>query len=140
MCYSSDSTLTFTNCTISNNWAGTEGGGMYLANSSPTISNCILWDDSPEEIYLLYSSDPVVTYSDVQGGWIGEGNVDRNPRFSLVPYHLSYGSPCVNAGDPDHLPDPGETDIDGEVRVMRGRVDMGCDEIPNPPHHREPMQ
>jgi hypothetical protein len=43
-------------------------------------------------------------------------------------YHLRATSPCVNAGDPAFVPEPGETDIDGEPRVQQCRVDMGADE------------
>ena len=34
--------LTVANCTISGNRANQDGGGMYCANSSPTLTNCIL--------------------------------------------------------------------------------------------------
>ena len=45
-----------------------------------------------------------------------------------VDYHLQLISPCVNAGDPDFAAD-GKTDIDGQPRVMAGRVDIGADEV-----------
>jgi hypothetical protein len=44
-------------------------------------------------------------------------------------FHLLQESPCINAGDPNFVPEPNETDIDGEPRVMLGRVDMGADEF-----------
>ena len=31
------------------NGASPEGGGMYNSNSSPTVTNCILWQDTPDE-------------------------------------------------------------------------------------------
>ncbi|GBC96693.1 putative outer membrane protein PmpB [bacterium HR16] len=34
--------LTVANCTISGNRANQDGGGMYCANASPTLTNCIL--------------------------------------------------------------------------------------------------
>ncbi|GAG54290.1 unnamed protein product, partial [marine sediment metagenome] len=42
-------------------------------------------------------------------------------------YHLLLNSPCIDAGDPtgDYT---GQTDIDGEPRVINGRVDIGADE------------
>ena len=33
---------------------------------------------------------------------------------------LQGGSPCINAGDPDFTPQPGETDLDGHARVLCG--------------------
>lgn len=43
--------------------------------------------------------------------------------------HIRPRSPCVNAGDPSYVPHPGETYIDGQARVVQGRVDMGADEV-----------
>ena len=65
-----------TNCTISGNSAGSSGGGV-ASGGSTTLTNCILWGDSPQEIF----GSPVVTYCDVQGGWSGEGNIDSDPLF-----------------------------------------------------------
>jgi hypothetical protein len=43
---------------------------------------------------------------------------------------MTAGSPCIDAGDPNFVPDPNApTDIDGEDRVIGGRVDIGADEF-----------
>ncbi len=112
------SSPTITNCTISDNTARerSSGGGIRCEYTSPTITNCIIWDDSPDEIYV-YDSNPVVTYSDIQGGWEGEGNIDVVPLF-VAPengdYHLQAVSPCINAGTPIGAP---PTDKDGNPRM-----------------------
>lgn len=65
-----------------------------------------------------------------------------DPLFVSVEegdYHLSEQSPCINCGDPDRVPDPDETDTDGEPRVARGIIDMGADEVPYP-HAGEPVR
>ena len=109
--YCSSSFPTITNCAISGNCAilgnsagDGRGGGIYCYSSSPTITNCILWGDlapSGAEIYV-YSGSPVVTYSDVQGGRPGTGNIDEDPLFvGGGDYHLASGSPCIDAGNPD---------------------------------------
>ena len=127
MCNLSDSMPTVNNCTFRRNSAD-YGGGMYNDESSPRLTNCILWGDTPEEIY---GGAPVITYSDVEGDWEEEGNIDEDPCFvdpGSGDFHLRAGSPCINAGDPadDYS---GQTDIDGQPRVILGRVDMGVDEF-----------
>ncbi len=47
-------------------------------------------------------------------------------------FHISLGSPGLNAGDPSYTASKGETDIDGGSRVANGRVDIGADEIGSP--------
>ena len=69
--------------TLSGNSAGDAGGGIYCVDSSPTITNSVLWGDTAQngpEIYVE-SGDPIVTYCDVQGGWPGGGNLDFHPLF-----------------------------------------------------------
>jgi hypothetical protein len=57
------------------------------------------------------------------------GNISDDPLFfGDDDYHLSFNSPCINAGDPNYIPDPNEVDIDGDPRII-GRIDMGADEV-----------
>jgi parallel beta-helix repeat protein/predicted outer membrane repeat protein len=132
--YSDSSSPTLTNCTFLGNTAAT-GGGMHNDGSSPTVTNCILWGDSPDEIFNN-ESEPVVTYSDIQGGYDGTGNIDADPFFvdpGNGDHHLGPGSPCVDAGtnDAPYLP---SYDFEGDSRVIDGDrdgtavVDMGIDE------------
>jgi predicted outer membrane repeat protein len=93
------------NCTITENSAGNNGGGIYTArdhSSVLTVINCILWGDIGGEIYNQ-DSDLTVTYSDVQGGYPGRGNIDADPLFVTFhgfDYLLHPSSPCVDTGDP----------------------------------------
>jgi len=128
-----------TNCTFSGNIA-IEGGGMYSYNdSSPMVTNCILWGDSPDEIFNDEFSSTTVTYSDVQGGWPGTGNIDADPLFADADLRLSDASPCINAGSNAALPpdtadldgdgdttEPIPLDLDGNARILNGVVDMGA--------------
>ncbi len=71
----------------------------------------------------------MVTYSDVEGGWPGEGNIDADPLFvGGDDFHLRTGSPCIDAGA-----DAGVyTDTDGDVRPYGAGFDMGADEYTGP--------
>ncbi|MHC4570883.1 MAG: right-handed parallel beta-helix repeat-containing protein [Planctomycetota bacterium] len=130
---------TIINCTISGNTASV-GGAIYCADSNIIIINCILWGDNPEEIYVD-NGTLVMTYCDVQDGWSGLGNIDIDPLFVspgywdangvLIEgdYHLSEDSPCIDAGDPNYVSEPNETDLDGNPRVSGDRIDMGAYEF-----------
>jgi len=69
-----------------------------LLNSYPNLTNSIIWGNSPESIYLnTGNEEPVITYSDIEGGWEGEGNIDDDPLFN-EDYTLQEESPCIDAG------------------------------------------
>jgi predicted outer membrane repeat protein len=107
---------TLANCTFTGNSA-TDGGAIFNKDSVPTVSNCILWGDTPDEIYVVSGSAPVVAYSDVQGGWVGTGNIDADPQFAGADdYRLSSGSPCIDAADNFAVP-ADVTDLDNDADV-----------------------
>ncbi|MHC4790195.1 MAG: PKD domain-containing protein, partial [Planctomycetota bacterium] len=138
------------NCTIVDNSAGRWCGGILDntwwddENEHPTLNGCLLWgnshvgwggpiDDVQEyaQIYREGRGFPIINYSCIQG-WTGSfggtGNIGDDPLF-VYDYHLSADSPCINAGDPAFIAEPGETDIDGEPRIMYEHVDIGADEF-----------
>jgi parallel beta-helix repeat protein len=47
-------------------------------------------------------------------------------------YRLLPESPCINTGDPNYLPEPDETDLDGKPRIISDRIDMGAYEYSPP--------
>ena len=62
-----------------------------------------------------------MTYSYVQGGWPGAGNIDADPRFvdpDNGDYRLSLGSPCIDAGDSTAVPASVNEDLDGYPRLV----------------------
>ncbi len=99
----SESHVRLTNCTVTGNIALGDGGGLFSTYfSKPMVTNCILRGDDPDEIFI-FTGRLTVVYSDIEGGWDGEGNIDADPLFTA--FHgfdclLRPGSPCIDAGDP----------------------------------------
>ncbi len=152
------SSALITNCTFGNNAPGAGGTGYYedgddgsgagiSCGSGSTVTNCVLWSDLPLTGGQIDGS-PSVTYTCIQDcnsfcDDPNDHNISDDPLF-VDPngpdgdpntwedndYHLSPTSPCINAGDPNFVVDPNfPNDIDGDARVVAGRVDMGADEV-----------
>ncbi|MHC4621163.1 MAG: PKD domain-containing protein, partial [Planctomycetota bacterium] len=118
---------TIRNCTIVDNSAGGLACGVWECGGS--ISNCIFWGNQPGDNIDYWF--PIPTHSCIQD-FLGASNMSDDPLFvnpGAVDYRLRADSPCINAGDPNFVPEPGETDIDGDPRVLLGRVDIGADEF-----------
>ncbi len=138
-------TIILTNCAFSandSNW----GGGLRKWMGVGYLRNCIFWNNGTQPIY----GSCVVTYSDVEGGYAGSGNIAINPRFVDADggddiygtldddLRLSACSPCIDAGnntvvptDISDLDGDGDTtelvplDLDGNPRFMD---DVGTDD------------
>ena len=113
---------------------GNEFGIASYAGGNPDISNCILWDNIDGDLFGC-----TATYSCVQQGVEGEGNIREDPLFAdpeagdyhllsergrFVPAHALWAfdtrtSPCVDTGDPKL--DPG-----AERMPNGGRINMGA--------------
>jgi predicted outer membrane repeat protein len=125
-----------TNCTFTANQA-TTGGAFYNHQSTVNITNSIFYGDSSElgkptwQDASYYS----VTYSDIQGGFSGIGNMDSDPCFvspndlhlrSLAGHYTSTGwvtdsatSPAIDAGNP-------ASEFVNEPSYSRGHIEMGA--------------
>jgi len=119
------------NVTIVANSAGEYGAGGISSTGNTNLLNSIIWDNSPNAI----SGSVTATYSNIEGGWTGEGNLDSDPLFvgsGDHPFMLQDLSPCVNYGTPDttglNLP---ELDLAGNPRIYGVRIDMGAYENQN---------
>jgi hypothetical protein len=142
------------NCTISGNVASASAGAIYCFNASNlSINNSILWGDMApyaSEVMVGNMGDPTsiqISYCDIQGGeqnvkladgctveW-GQGNIDIDPCFvnpDSNDYHLLEESPCIDAGDPEFVAGPDETDIDRNPRILGAKIDIGADEFVPP--------
>lgn len=76
-----------------------------------------MWNDIPNEAVIMTGSIVSANYCDIMGGAIGTGNIDDDPLFvdpDSGDFHLSEGSPCIDAGNPDTLyNDPEDPDNPG---------------------------
>jgi hypothetical protein len=135
--------VVLTNCTLAANAATQSGGALYGRESTIRAANCILWSDSPQEVYLE-NGTAEITYSDIQGTWEGKGNIHGDPKF-LDPagadmvqgtadddLRLSMGSPCLDVGDNAAILESVTADLDGEARITNDRIDMGAYEFDGP--------
>jgi len=129
------------------------GAGIFCT-SMTMVANSILWNNATDQIAghecrgLFYSdiadevcvaaqgnisADPLFVRA---GAWvhIHDANVavastDPNALWMAGDYHLQADSPCINAGDPNHVAELEETDLDGNARVADGAVDIGAYEF-----------
>jgi predicted outer membrane repeat protein len=131
-------TVVLYNCTLSGNGNTTDwwaGGGIHYLGIRNTLTNCILWGNTPNQISGMAS----VSYSNIQGGFQGDGNIDVDPLFADPnngDYHLKsqagrwdpndgrwtiddVTSPCIDTGDP-------RSDCSAEPEPNGGRINMGA--------------
>jgi hypothetical protein len=130
------------NCVIHQNTADDNGGGLRMQNPGTVavintviyansgavaqgvlcaggcdmaMANSVVWGNGQEVVF--YNATGWVRYSNVQGGEAGTGNIDSAPGFVDAAggdFHLSAGSPCIDAADGDLAPEHG---FDGNSRV-----------------------
>ncbi|HEY3353541.1 MAG TPA: choice-of-anchor Q domain-containing protein [Polyangia bacterium] len=117
-------TALFVNNTVAENAAsGGAVGGVYCFPAGPPVVNSILWGNGGSG----QQSGCTVTYSDVQGGLNGTGNINADPKFVDTAnnnYHLvtaAPASPCIDAGITAGAP---IGDLDGNRRTTA--PDLGC--------------
>jgi hypothetical protein len=132
--YNNTSNPILTNCTISGN--GGYNGGIFNSNSQPVIKNSVLWGNSTP----FNDTQSIITYSVIQGGYIGVGNVNYDPQFvSQTPegispnitgdYHLKTNSLAIDRGNNGSI-SLIDNDLDGNLRrYSSGRVDIGAYEF-----------
>ncbi len=144
-------------CTIASNAAGqakgalddvealtTAGAGVFCTGQA-NITNSIVWGNAPDQLVGLDCEG--VAYCDIEGDAcpIDQGNISADPLFVRPghwddlndpsaawvagDYDLASGSLCIGAGDPNYVPDPNATDLDGNPRLAGRAVDIGAYEF-----------
>jgi hypothetical protein len=119
--------LTVMNITLAANTAANAGQAFNVTGGSTSVlSNLICRNGGVDEIV----GPAAVTYSNVEGGYAGTGNIDADPLFTQTPspgadglwgtadddygdLRLQPGSPCIDAADCTAVP-PDAHDLDGD--------------------------
>ena len=118
----------FDRCTIYGNtctgW-NRIGGIAVASGGSATVKNSIVWGNSTASIGSFSggsSGTYSVSYSCIEGGCSGAGNISSSPSFAdtIQYFALNSGSPCVNAGEPSSTdPDGSRGDMGFSVALIR---------------------
>ena len=117
-----ESTVNFTNITLSNNTSGLYGDGMYMRDGSQvSLLNSVVWGNGDSPIYFRSEGDDVelnIAYcliQDEEDGVISNDNGDVNWSGDILNeepyfcnsfagnYYLRESSPCINAGADESL-------------------------------------
>ncbi|HIN26931.1 MAG TPA: T9SS type A sorting domain-containing protein [Candidatus Marinimicrobia bacterium] len=84
-----------------NNTFVSNSRGYANLSSDGIVSNDIIYGSS-NAVYIDTNSNIQVSYSDIEGGWEGEGNIDADPLFCNQDggdYTLAENSPCIGTGE-----------------------------------------
>ena len=134
------------NCDFVMNLATESIGGIYHENSHNKYYNCIVWGNVANDLPNQFAGLSDFEYSAVCGIVNGSDNYNipnensgDEPGVFVRFNHPAQGagaeyhnnnwsihprSVCLNAGKPN-TPGLGNTDIDGNTRIQKGRVDIG---------------
>jgi PKD repeat protein len=107
------------------------GSGIISRNgSSPVLHNTVVWGNMGGSFSGKTANTSVVTFSDIEGGFPGVGNLDVDPMFvdpGGYDLHLSPMSPLIDAGA--FHASLSATDYEGNPRIMGSEVDIGAYEF-----------
>ncbi|NBX37288.1 MAG: hypothetical protein EBR10_08725 [Planctomycetes bacterium] len=149
------SVVTVRNSTfVGNSAAATSGGGFYNTSGTSTLANCIFWANTGNSGATTNNQvteaggTNTVSYSLVQGGIAGTGNISAAPTFvdqAASNVRLQANSAGIDAGSNSLIPAGVTVDHDGNARRVdivavtdsgvggAPVVDMGAFEVQPPP-------
>jgi predicted outer membrane repeat protein len=110
------------NCTFSGNWAHEGRAISKYSDSFLRLNNCILWNGGDEIFDLIPNRITLdISYSNIQNGWEGEGNIDTDPLFADPGYWADADDPNITV-EPN---DPYAVWVDGDyhLKSQAGRWD-----------------
>ncbi len=149
------STVTVRDSTFyGNTTTASSGGGFYNTSGTGSIANCIFWGNTgsggatANNQVTAAGGTNTVSYSLVQGGATGTGNLTADPQFVSAAngdFQLQLTSPAIDAGSNTLIPAGVTLDLASRTRRVdittvadtgvgtAPVVDMGAFETPAPP-------
>ena len=137
----------FTSNTIADNNGSDGGSGVYSQLPFPQIQlydNLIIGAPGESALYdFCDSPSTIISHNDLFSPGVdaiqafncevnlaANGNVSADPLFldGTSDFHLQYGSPAVGVGG-SSAPNLPSTDLDGNPRMVNGKIDMGVYEL-----------
>lgn len=135
------------NCTFYDNdqTNSSTGNEIYIDSSSPNFRNCIIYNPTEKEIWLVGSAayfdycligniDSITDYIDLDSTISGVAPLLKDPTNG--DFHLTFSSPCKDIGtESPYLPNGGgnvsvpDMDFEGDVRPQCAGMDIGADEL-----------
>jgi hypothetical protein len=121
---------TMNNCTLSGNLAD-QGGGVLFYDGG-LLNNCVVWGNtalSRQNDICNYTGTNLYTCASDGIAHGVDGCVTNDPLFVDAPngdFKLKTNSPCINSGYNSGVT---STDLQGNLRVIGGTVDMGAYEV-----------
>ena len=108
----------------------TEGATRPAVIANGPVVNCIIWgNENPFDVNDVSTSDTVSCTLSGNADLAGtNGNLSADPQFRNAAngdYRLRRTSPGINAGTTRDWMD-GAVDLNGEVRILYGKPDLGC--------------
>lgn len=101
----SDPVIIENNTIVYNECVGNgRGGAFYLWSTELTARNNIIWGNTQNSGGPVYTRDGAVahiSYTNIEGNYPGDGNIDVSPEFENPFFILNSESPCIDAGNPD---------------------------------------
>ena len=138
-----DGNIILNNNTIVYNVTHLTGGGICTFGDGGVatfsgVNNIIVFntaDDGTQYGSTHGGGASSLTYSCISQDMPGIGNINDTPMFvnaTIDDYHLQFGSPCIDAGDPASPPDPDGTRADmGALYYDQGTgVGEAADPVP----------
>ena len=89
-------------CTIVNNQSSVCAGGIVAVYDQVQISNSIVYGNGAGSLCTIQEGSFDVSFSNIEGGYIGEGNINSNPLFCDADgdnFELAQNSPCILSGN-----------------------------------------